>query len=432
MLRKSAWRLTAALTLVLALAAAACGGDDADDEPAPVTTVAPAATDAPAVTEADMAEDTMVAEDTMAEDTMAEEDMTEDTMAAEETTTTAAMPEEDMTEEDMSGEMMEPLNIAFVHVGPVADKGWSWAHDQGARYVKEQLGDAVTITTLEIVPEGAESQRVFEELAATGHDLIFGTSFGYMDPMLAAGENYPDVVFMHATGYKTGPNMGNYFGAAEEGRYLSGMAAGDATENNRIGYVAAFPIPEVLRGINAFTLGAREINPDAQVEVVWTSTWFDPPKESAAAQSLLDAGVDVIAMHQDSAAPGQAAEAAGAKWVGYNTDMTEFAENAWLTAAIWDWGPHYLLTAQQVIDGTWEPEAYYGDMADGMVDIAPFGESVPEDIRAMILERKDQIIDGSFAVFPDPITDQDGASRPLGNIFIMDYFVEGVIGSPTG
>ena len=427
MLKTGTWRLTAALTLVLALAAAACGGDDSNEEPAPATTAppattaAPAATEAPAVTEADMSEDTM-----------AGDDMDDDDMEADATTTTEAMPEEDMEDEDMSGEMMEPLNIAFVHVGPVADKGWSWAHDQGARYVKEQLGDAVTITTLEVIPEGPDSQRVFEELAATGHDLIFGTSFGYMDPMLAAGENYPEVVFMHATGYKTGPNMGNYFGAAEEGRYLSGMAAGDATENNRIGYVAAFPIPEVLRGINAFTLGAQEINPDVQVEVVWTSTWFDPPKESAAAQSLLDAGVDVIAMHQDSAAPGQAAEAAGAKWVGYNTDMTEFAENAWLTAAIWDWGPHYLLTAQQVIDGTWEPQAYYGNMKDGMVDIAPFGPSVPADLQETILERKQQIIDGTFSVFPDPVTDQDGNERPLGNIFTMDYFVQGVVGSPTG
>jgi len=417
---KGIWRL-AALMLALTLVAAACG-DDSSDEPAPTTTPAPATTTAPAVTEAEMDDDAM-----------AEEEMSDDDMAEEEApTTTAAMEEEEMSDDDMAEEMAEPLNIAFVHVGPVADKGWSWAHDQGARYVKEQLGDAVTITTLEIVPEGSDSQRVFEELAATGHDLIFGTSFGYMEWMLAAGENYPEVVFMHATGYKTGPNMGNYFGAAEEGRYLSGMAAGDATENGRIGYVAAFPIPEVLRGINAFTLGAQEINPEAQVEVVWTSTWFDLAKESAAAQSLLDAGVDVIAMHQDSIAPGLAAEDAGAKWVGYNTDMEEFAPNAWLTAAIWDWGPHYLLTAQQVIDGTWVPEAYYGNMADGMVDIAPFGSSVPQDIQDMILERKQQIIDGTFSVFPDPIVDQDGNTRPLGDIFTMDFFVQGVTGNPTG
>ncbi|KAA3638229.1 MAG: BMP family ABC transporter substrate-binding protein, partial [Armatimonadetes bacterium] len=265
-----------------------------------------------------------------------------------------------------------------------------------------------------------------------GHKLIFGTSFGYMDPMLAAAENHPDTVFMHATGYKQSDNMGNYFGAAEEGRYLSGMAAGAATTTNKIGYVAAFPIPEVLRGINAFTLGVLEVNPDAEVQVVWTSTWFDPPKEGTAAESLLDAGADVIAMHQDSAAPGQAAEAAGAKWVGYNTDMTEFAPNAWLTAAVWNWAPFYIKTAQEVIDGTWVSTAYYGNMADGMVALAPFGDSVDEATRTLIGEREAEIIDGSFAVFPDPIVDQDGVERPLGNIFEMDYFVQGVVGSPTG
>lgn len=371
-LNRTRWLLAA--LLAFALVAAACGGDTTD------TTAASGTTSAPGTTEA------------------------------------------------MSD---EPLKIAFVHVGPVADKGWSWAHDQGAKYIEANM-DNVEITTLESIPEGPDSQRVFEDLAADGNQLIFGTSFGYMDPMLAAAENYPDTVFMHATGFKTSDNMGNYFGAAEEGRYLSGMAAGAATETNLIGYVAAFPIPEVLRGINAFTLGAREVNPDAEVQVVWSSTWFDPPVEGDAAQALLDAGADVIAMHQDSAAPGQAADAAGAKWVGYNTDMTEFAPDAWLTAAIWDWGPYYLATAEAVRNGTWTSEAFYGDMAGGMVDIAPYGDSVPDDIRALIDERKAQIIDGSFSVFSDPIVDQDGTERPLGDIFTMDYFVEGVIGSPTG
>jgi basic membrane protein A len=329
-------------------------------------------------------------------------------------------------------EAVDPLKVAFVHVGATADKGWSWAHDQGAQFIKAELGDGVEITTLEIIAEGPESQRVFEDLAEDGNTLIFGTSFGYMDPMLAAAENFPDVTFMHATGFKTSENMGNYFGAAEEGRYLSGMAAGAATENNHIGYVAAFPIPEVLRGINAFTLGAQEINPEIEVQVVWTSTWFDPPIESAAAESLLDAGADVIAMHQDTPAPGQAAEAAGAKWVGYNADMSAFAPNAWLTAAVWDWGPYYLAIAESVIDGTWVSEAFYGDMAGGMVDIAPYGDSVAADLRTTIDERKAQIIDGSFSVFPDPIVDQDGNERELGDIFIMDYFVEGVVGSATG
>jgi len=333
---------------------------------------------------------------------------------------------------DGGGASDEVLKIAFVHVGPVADKGWSWAHDQGAQFLKAELGDAVEITTLESIPEGSDAQRVFEDLAAKGNMLIFGTSFGYMDPMLAASENFPDVAFMHATGYKTSEGMSNYFGAAEEARYLSGMAAGAATETNLIGYVAAFPIPEVLRGINAFTLGAQEVNPDVEVQVVWTSTWFDPPKEGTAAESLLDAGADVIAMHQDSAAPGQAAEAAGAGWVGYNTDMTEFAPTAWLTAATWDWGPYYLETANQVIGGTWSSTAFYGDMAGGMVTLAPFGDAVDQATQDLIVERQAEIVDGSFSVFPDPIVNQDGESQPLGDIFTMDYFVEGVIGSASG
>ncbi len=328
----------------------------------------------------------------------------------------------------------EVLKVAFVHVGPVADKGWSWAHDQGAQALKAQFGAGIEITTLESIPEGSDSQRVFEDLASDGNKLIFGTSFGYMDWMLAAAENFPDSVFMHATGFKTSANMGNYFGAAEEGRYLTGMAAGAATESNSIGYVAAFPIPEVIRGINAFTLGVREVNPAATVEVVWTSTWFDPPKESTATQSLLDKGADVIAMHQDSAAPGQAAETAGATWIGYNTDMTEFAPTAWLTAPIWDWAPFYIKTAQEVIDGTWTSEAFYGDMAGGMVDLAPFGPSVSDETKALIETRKGEIISGAFSIFSDPIVDQSGASRALGNIFTEEHnwFVEGVIGSPTG
>jgi len=320
------------------------------------------------------------------------------------------------------------LKVAFVHIGPTEDKGWTWAHDQGCRVMLDELRDDVEVTTLTNIPEDASSQAVFEQLAEDGNDLIFATSFNYMDPMLAAAANYPDTVFMHATGFKVAENMGNYFGAAEEGRYLSGMAAGAATEADLIGYVAAFPIPEVLRGINAFTLGAREVNPNAEVRVVWTSTWFDPAIEKTAAESLLDAGADVIAMHQDSPAPGEAAEAAGAKWVGYNTDMTEFAPDAWLTAAIWDWGPFYLSTTQAVLDGTWTSGFFYGNMAEGMVDIAPFGTSVDSATRDRINARKAEIIAGTFSVLPDPIVNQAGESQPLGDIFSMDFFVEGVVG----
>ena len=329
----------------------------------------------------------------------------------------------------------EPLQVAFVYVGPVGDAGWTFRHDEGRKALEEALGDRVETTFVESVAEGADSERVFEDLARAGNDLIFGTSFGYMDQMLAVAERYPDVVFEHATGFRTAENMGTYFGAAEEGRYLEGMAAGAASESGNLGYVAAFPIPEVVRGINAWTLGARSMNPDATVRVVWTSTWFGPDIEAQAAESLLDAGVDVIGQHQDTPAPGQAAQEAGAKWTGYNSDMEQFAPDAWLTATTWDWGPYYIETAQQVLDGTWVSDQYYGDMAGGMVNIADFGASVDEETRTAILDTQQQIIDGTFAPFTGPITDQDGELRiaegetaPLEDLLAMDWFVEGVEG----
>lgn len=333
----------------------------------------------------------------------------------------------------------DPIKVAFVYVGPTGDAGWTKKHDDGRKQLEEELGDAVETTFLENIPEGAESEAVFERLARDGNKVIFGTSFGYGDQMLAVAEKFPDVVFEHATGYQVSENMGTYFGAAEEARYLSGMAAGSMTESNELGYVAAFPIPEVLRGINAFTLGAQRVNPDVEVKVVWTSTWFDPTVEKEAAESLLNGGADVIAQHQDTPAAGEAAEAAGGHWVGYNDDMSQFAPDAWLTAPTWDWGPYYVETVQSVLDGTWESDQYYGDMADGLVTLADVSDTVPEDVRAEIDEVKTQIIDGEFAPFTGPVNDQSGGERiadgevpELGDLLGMDWFVEGVIGSPTG
>lgn len=340
---------------------------------------------------------------------------------------------------DSGSSSEEPLQVAFVYVGPVGDAGWTKRHDDGRLALEEALGDQVETTFVENVPEGAESEAVFDRLAREGNDLIFGTSFGYMDQMAAVSEQYPDVAFEHATGYTTTDNLGTYFGAAEEARYLSGMAAGAMTESNKIGYVAAFPIPEVLRGINAFTLGAQRVNPDAEVEVRWTSTWFDPTVEGEAAQSLLDAGADVLAQHQDTPATGEAAEEAGAYWVGYNDNMEQFAPDAWLTGPVWDWGPFYIKTAQEVIDGTWEPDQYYGNMADGLVTLAPVSDAVPQEVRDEIDSVQQEIIDGSFAPFTGPIVDQDGNEVvadgeviPLEDLLATDYFVQGVVGSPEG
>ncbi len=329
-----------------------------------------------------------------------------------------------------------PIKVAFVYVGPIGDAGWTRRHDEGRKELEEAMGAKVQTTYVENVPEGDEAEAVFERLAQEGNKVIFGTSFGYGDPMLAVAARHPETVFMHATGYKTAPNMGTYFGAAEEARYLSGMAAGAMTKSNVIGYVAAFPIPEVLRGIDAFTLGAQRVNPDVTVKVEWTSTWFDPVKEKAVAQSLIDGGADVMAQHQDTPSTGEAAQAAGGHWVGYNDDLSRFAPKAWLTGPVWDWGPFYIRTVEQVMDGSWKSEQYYGNMADGLVTLAPVSSSVPVDVQAQIAEVKQQIIDGKFSPFTGPITKQDGTQAyadgqvaALGELLSLDYFVEGVEGT---
>ncbi|MEX0836461.1 MAG: BMP family ABC transporter substrate-binding protein [Nitriliruptor sp.] len=350
-----------------------------------------------------------------------------------------AAAEDDGTEDGDGDGDGDVIRVGFVHTSPVTDGGWTTSHDRGAQAVAEEFGDAVEITTIDSVAEGPDAERVIEDLARQGHDIIFATSFGFMEPMLAVAEQYPDIVFEHATGYMTADNMGNYFGAAEEGRYLEGMAAAGASETGELGYVAAFPIPEVLRGINAWTLGARSVNPDATVRVVWTSTWYDPETEGQAAQGLLDAGVDAIGMHQDTPATGQAADRAGAKWTGYHANRQDEAPEAWLTATVWDWAPYYIETVQMVLDGTWEPRSYYGSMADGMVNLAPFGESVSEEARTEIEAKQQEIIDGSFEPFTGPINDQDGQERvadgesmSLEELLSIDFFVEGVIGDVTG
>jgi basic membrane protein A len=233
--------------------------------------------------------------------------------------------------------------------------------------------------------------------------------------------------------------MGTYFGAAEEARYLSGMAAASMSESGQMGYVAAFPIPEVLRGINAFTLGAQRINPDITVEVAWTSTWFDPVIEKEAAEALLNGGADVIAQHQDTPSAGEAAQTAGGYWVGYNDDMSRFAPDAWLTAPVWDWGPFYIAAVEAVRDGTWTSDQYYGTMADGLVNLAPVSEVVSQDVRDQIASVQAEIIAGTFAPFTGPISDQDGNEvvaagevPDLGTLLGMGYFVAGVVGSATG
>ena len=359
----------------------------------------------------------------------------------------------DTTAAAEAGADYSSLKVAVVYIGVPDDKGWTYQHEQGILSLESELG--IEVKRVENVPEGDEAEAVMEELAAGGYNLIFATSFGYGTPMARVATKHPEGCFQWATGAKflltsemggeyatfdeIPANLGTYFGAAEEARYLSGIAAGKASPTGKLGYVAAFPIPEVIRGINAFTLGAQSVNPDATVQVSWTKTWFDPTIEKEASESLLDAGVDVLGMHQDTTAAGVAAEARGAKWVGYNSDVKEAAPAAWLTAPTWNWGPFYVQTAKAVAGGTCPNDEYYGSMADGMVTLASFGDSVDADTQALIAEKAAAIIDGSFAPFQGPVTDQDGNEvvaadvRPeLLDLLGMSYFVKGVIGSPKG
>jgi basic membrane protein A and related proteins len=330
----------------------------------------------------------------------------------------------------------EAIRAAFVYITSPGDGGWTYQHELGRQMVEEELGDQVVTTKIENVPEEpGTATRVIRQMAQR-NDIVFTTSFGYMDPTLEVAEEFPDVLFEHCSGFKSADNMANYFGAMEEPRYLSGLVAGSMTESNVIGYVAAFPIPEVVRGINAFALGVREANPQATVRVVWTSTWFDPAKERQAAESLLDADADVLAQHQDSPATGQAAQERDAFWVGYDSDMRRFAEDAFLTAPVWNWGPYYVERIRAALDGTWETQSYYGDMAAGMVDLAPLSDLVPDDVAQMVDERRQAIIDGEFEVLQGPIRDQEGKVMvPEGEVMSLEdalgwqWFVEGVQGT---
>jgi basic membrane protein A len=327
------------------------------------------------------------------------------------------------------------IKAGFIYVGPVGDAGWTYAHDQGRKEM-EALPFVEPSTYIETVPEGAESARVITGLVRKGHNLIFTTSFGYMDATLDVAKRNKDVVFMHCSGYKTAENVGNYFGRMYEPRYLSGIVAGKMTKANVIGYVAAFPIPEVIRGINAFTLGVRSVNPKAEVRVVWTQTWFDPGIERDAADSLLDVGADVLTMHQDAPATLQAAEARGAYVIGYNSDMRSFAPNAFLTAPIWNWGPLYSKIAQEVKDGTWKSESIWWGMQQDLVRLAPLNDKVPTDVKQLIGEKTAAIKSGKLHPFTGPIKDQNGevkvaaGSTPTdGELLGMSYFVEGVRGT---
>lgn len=325
---------------------------------------------------------------------------------------------------------------AWILISPPGDLGWSYQHNQGRLQVEAQL-DNVETTYIENVPENdADLTAVIDDLITQDYDIIFTTSFGYMDGTESASSSHPDAFFEHCSGYKTGTNMAAYFGRIYQSRYLTGILAGEMTTTNHIGYVAAFPIPEVVRGINAFTLGVRSVNPDAQVHVAWTFTWYGPDDERAAAVDLLDnADCDVMSQHQDSTAAVLAAQERGAYALGYDSDMLGFATDTVLTSAVFNWGTYYVERVKAVQDGTWTSHNYWGSMADGLVGLGAYGDMVDQNLRDEVDGAMAQIIDGSLKVFAGEVRKQggdiwvaSGQSMSDEDLLGMMEFVEGVVG----
>ncbi|GLQ06080.1 BMP family ABC transporter substrate-binding protein [Sneathiella chinensis] len=329
----------------------------------------------------------------------------------------------------------DKLKVGFVYVGPISDYGWSYQHDQGRLGLEKALGDKIETTYVENVKEGADAERVIRQLASSGHNLIFSTSFGFMNATLKVAKKFPNVKFEHATGYKTADNLSIYAGRYYEGRYIMGQIAGKLTKTNKIGYVASFPIPEVVRGINAFIIGARSVNPEATITPVWVNTWYDPGKEGDAAKALIDQGVDILTQHTDSPAPLQVAEERGIFAFGQASNMIAFAPNAQLTGIEDNWVPYYVKRTQEVLDGTWKTGEVWDGLSTGMVKMSDY-TNMPEEIAEMARKTEAAIAKGEINPFTGPLRKQDGSiaveegkTIPDAELAGMNYYVEGVIGS---
>ncbi len=328
----------------------------------------------------------------------------------------------------------EKFKVGFVYIGSPGDAGWTFTHDQGRKYLQKELPEVETVF-LENVPEGADAERSIDQLVQKGCKLIFTTSFGFGDATIEVAKKYPDVVFMHASGINTAKNVGTYFGKIEQMRYLTGIVAGKMTKTNTLGYVAAYDIPEVVRGINAFTLGAQSVNPNVKVKVVWTHNWVDANLAKQAANSLIEAGADVITQHVDATSPQIAAEKAG-KWaIGYHSDMSAYAPNVSLTAAVWNWGPYYVETVKSVMNKTWKSGAYWGGADTGIIALAPISDKVPADVKQLVAEKQEAIKSGKLDIFAGPLKAQDGTVKVKagqkmtdGEILSFNWFVAGVDG----
>ena len=334
-----------------------------------------------------------------------------------------------------AAQIAEPLKVAFVYVSPIGDAGWTFQHELGRRQMVAALGDRVETKFIETVPEGAEAERVIRQFAADGYGLVFTTSFGYMNPTIKVAKRFPDIKFEHATGYKRSKNVGTYNVRFYEGRYLAGIVAGGMTKSNIAGYVAAFPIPEVLMGINAFTLGMQSVNPEARTKVIWTNSWYDPGREREAAGVLVTQGADVLTHHTDSTAVVQAADEKGVYAIGYHSDMSKYGPRAHLTAVTHQWGDFYTRITREVLDGTWKSRDVWGGIKAGMVSLAPINPLVPRDLVALVEEKEDAIRNGGFHPFQGPVKDQEGKVRIAAGTTISDddllkmqWYVQGVQG----
>ncbi len=325
----------------------------------------------------------------------------------------------------------DKLKVGFVYVGPVGDFGYSYQHDLGRQALQKEMGDKVETTFLENVAE-TDSARAFEQLARSGCGLIVGTSFGFMEPELKVAKEFPKTKFEHATGYKLAPNLSTFSARFYEGRYIIGQIAAKMSKTHTVGYVASFPIPEVVAGIDAFMLGAQSIDPTMKVKIVWVNSWFDPGKEADAAKALLAQGADIIAQHTDSAAPLQEAEKAGAHGFGQSSDMSHFAPKAILTSIEDNWGPYYAQEAKAVMDGTWKSHDTWGGLASGMVQMGPY-VNMPDDVKTMAEATQAAIASGKLMPFKGPITKQDGTlavkdgeSLPDKEILGLNWYVKGI------
>ncbi len=338
----------------------------------------------------------------------------------------------------------DTAKVGFVYVGPIGDFGWTYEHNIGREAVEAAFGDAVETTFVESVPEGPDAERVIRQMAQSGHDLIFTTSFGYMNPTNKVAAQFPDVKFEHATGYKRGTdNVSTYSARFYEGRTIIGHIAGHMTESNQVGYIASFPIPEVVRGINSAYLAAKAVNPDVEFKIVWVNTWFDPGKEADAASALIEQGVDVIMQHTDSPAAMTIAQETWEDSVegnevyafGQASDMAQFGPDARLSSIIDDWAPYYVARTQAVLDGTWEQVDVWDGIKPGMVEIGSFSDKIPAEVQASAMAIKEGIMAGAIHSFTGPVKKQDGSdwlgageTADDGTLLGMDFYVEGITG----